>query len=69
MDLAFVGGMALLWGVVPRLEVPPETLEETLRIASMTLVRERMCKKGDAFAMVVPWPVSGQTNTVKLHRL
>ena len=61
--------MALLWGVVPRLEVPPETLEETLRIASMTLVRERMCKKGDAFAMVVPWPVSGQTNTVKLHRL
>jgi pyruvate kinase len=61
--------MALLWGVVPRLEVPPESLEETLRIASSLLVREKFCKTGDAFAMVVPWPLSGQTNAVKLHRL
>lgn len=61
--------LALLWGVIPRLEVPPESLEETLRIASSLLVRERLCKTGDAFAMVVPWPLSGQTNAVKLHRL
>lgn len=61
--------MALLWGVMPRLEVPPESLEETLRIASAMLVREKVCKTGDAFALVVPWPLSGPSNAVKLHRL
>jgi hypothetical protein len=33
------------------------------------VAREGICKKGDAFALVVGWPPSGGTNTVKLHRL
>ncbi len=61
--------LALEWGVVPRVEVPPEDLEETLRIACSLLAREGLCRRGDAFAMVVGWPLSGRTNTVKLHRL
>ena len=61
--------LALEWGVVPRLEVPPEDLDETLRIASALLAREKLAKKGEPFAMIVGWPTSGRTNTVKLHRL
>jgi pyruvate kinase len=61
--------LALEWGVIPRLEVPPEDLEETLRTATSTLAREKLCKHGDAFAMVFGWPLSGGTNTIKLHRL
>ena len=61
--------LALYWGVVPRLEIPPEDLAETLRLSTALLVRENICKPGDDFAMVVGWPLSGSTNTVKLHRL
>ncbi len=61
--------LALEWGVIPRVEVPPEDLEETLRIATSLLVREKICKRGDAFAMILGWPLSGRTNTVKLHRI
>ncbi|MBO6936249.1 MAG: pyruvate kinase [Deltaproteobacteria bacterium] len=61
--------LALEWGVVPRLEVPPDHLDETLRIAGALLAREGLAKKGEPFAMIVGWPTSGRTNTVKLHRL
>ena len=61
--------LALEWGVIPRLEVPPESLDETLRIATSTLAKEGLCKKGEAFAMVAAWPTSERTNTLKLHRL
>lgn len=61
--------LALEWGVTPRVEVPPDDLEETLRICTALLVREGLCRKGDAFAMVLGWPLSGRTNTVKLHRI
>jgi len=61
--------LALEWGVIPRVEVPPESLDETLRIATALLASEKLCKTGEAFAMVVGWPTSGRTNTVKLHRL
>jgi pyruvate kinase len=61
--------LALAWGVTPRLGLPAEDLEETLRIATTVLERERVCQKGDAFALVVGWPTSSNTNTVKLHRL
>ena len=61
--------LALCWGVLPRLGLPAEDLEETLRIATAVLVREKVCQKGDAFALVVGWPPSSNTNTVKLHRL
>jgi pyruvate kinase len=61
--------LALVWGVFPRLGLPPEDLEETLRIATAVLARERVCKKGDVFALVLGWPPSSGTNTVKLHRL
>jgi pyruvate kinase len=61
--------LALAWGVIPRLGLPPEDLEEVLRIATSVVAREGICKKGDAFALVVGWPPSGGTNTVKLHRL
>lgn len=61
--------LALAWGVLPRLGLPAEDLEETVRIATSVLVREKVCVKGDAFALVVGWPPSSNTNTVKLHRL
>jgi pyruvate kinase len=61
--------LALAWGVLPRLGLPAEDLEETLRIATAVLAREKVCQKGDAFALVVGWPPSSNTNTVKLHRL
>jgi pyruvate kinase len=61
--------LALHWGVVPRIEIPPEDLEETLRTATSLLVREKICERGDAFAMVLGWPLSQGTNTIKLHRL
>ncbi|MEM7435113.1 MAG: pyruvate kinase [Myxococcota bacterium] len=61
--------LSLEWGVVPRVEVPPESLDETLRIATSLLVREKLCAPGQPFAMVLGWPTSGRTNTVKLHRL
>jgi pyruvate kinase len=61
--------LALEWGVVPRVEIPAEDVEEYLRIATALLVREKLCSKGDAFAMVIGWPPSAGTNTVKLHRL
>lgn len=68
-DVRVARRLALEWGVIPRLEVPPESLDETLRIATSLLVREGLCRQGDPFAMVVGWPTSGRTNTLKLHRL
>ncbi len=61
--------LALRWGVMPRLGVPAEDLEETLRVATSVLAREKMCKRGEAFALIVGWPPSSSTNTVKLHRM
>ncbi|MFW6050273.1 MAG: pyruvate kinase [Myxococcota bacterium] len=61
--------LALDWGVVPRVEVPPDDLEEAVRLCTALLVREGICTKGDPFAMVLAWPPSGRTNTVKLHRV
>jgi pyruvate kinase len=68
-DVRVARRLALEWGVIPRVEVPPESLDETLRIATSLLVREKLCKTGEAFAMVVGWPTSSRTNTLKLHRL
>jgi pyruvate kinase len=68
-DVRVARRLVLEWGVIPRIEVPPESLDETLRIATSLLVREKLCKRGEAFAMVVGWPTSGRTNTLKLHRL
>jgi len=68
-QVAAANRLALCWGVVPRLGLPAEDLEETLRIATSVLVREKICSKGDAFALVIGWPPSSGTNTVKLHRL
>ena len=68
-QVAAANRLALAWGVTPRLGLPAEDLEETLRIATAVLLREGVCQKGDAFALVVGWPTSSNTNTVKLHRL
>jgi len=61
--------LALEWGVAPRLEVPPEHLHEAIRVATGTLLRERLCKVGDEIALVLGWPVASGTNTIKLHRI
>jgi pyruvate kinase len=61
--------LALEWGVIPRVEIPPEDLEKTVHIATALLIREKLCTKGDEFALVIGWPLSAATNTVKLHRL
>ena len=68
-QVAAANRLALAWGVTPRLGLPAEDLEETLRIATAVLLREQVCEKGDAFALVFGWPTSSNTNTVKLHRL
>jgi pyruvate kinase len=68
-QVAAANRLALCWGVIPRLGLPAEDLEETLRIATSVLAREKVCGKGDAFALVIGWPPSSGTNTVKLHRL
>jgi len=61
--------MALEWGVRPYLEIPPDDMQETLRIATALLVREKLAKAGDHFGLVCAWPSSARPNTVKLHRL
>ena len=61
--------LAIDWGVLPFVELPPDDLEEALRIAKALLVREKICERGEAFVLVLGWPPSGGTNTVKLHRL
>lgn len=61
--------LALLWGVCPRVEIPPETIEETRRIATALLTRERMAGPGDTFAFLFPWPLSGRSNTLSLHTI
>ena len=61
--------LALEWGVVPYVEVPPDDTQETLRIATALLVREKHAVSGDIFGLVCGWPASSRPNTVKLHRL
>jgi len=61
--------LALAWGIAPRLEIQPTDLEHALRLATTIVEQDRFCQRGDAFALVVGWPPSSGTNTVKLHRL
>jgi pyruvate kinase len=61
--------LALNWGIIPRVEVPPEHLPESIRTATGLLLREGICALGDAFALVVGWPATSGTNTIKLHRI
>jgi pyruvate kinase len=68
-DRQVASRLALEWGVVPRVDLPPEDLAETVRIATALLAREGLAEIGDAFAMVLGWPPTDPTNTVKLHRL
>lgn len=66
---AVANRLAINWGVMPFMEIPPTDLSEVLRMASSLLVREKICQKGDVFVLVLGWPPSAPTNTVKLHRL
>lgn len=61
--------LALHWGVIPRVEVPPDNLPEAVRVATGMLLREGICKVNDEFCLVLGWPVSSGTNTIKLHRI
>ncbi len=61
--------LALEWGVIPRVEIPPEDLEETLRLGTSLVMREGICTRGDEIALVTGWPLSHGSNTIKLHRL
>ena len=61
--------LALAWGVAPRVALPPDTLPETLALASALLAREGLAAPGDELALVTGWPASGGTNTVTLHRV
>ena len=60
---------ALRWGVTPRVEVPPEDLSEVERIASSLMVREKLVTRGDAYLIVCGWPVSGNSNSLRLVRV
>ena len=68
-DASIANQLALEWGVIPRVEVPPEVMSETIRIATGLLIREGICQVGDEFALVMGWPPSSGTNTLKLHRI
>jgi len=61
--------LALDWGVIPRVDVPPDNLSETLRIATGLLIREELGSVGDEVLIVMGWPPSAPTNTLKLHQL
>lgn len=60
--------LALEWGVRPFVEVPPEDMEETHRIAASLVVREGICERGDLYVVVTGWPPSARPNTVRLNR-
>jgi pyruvate kinase len=61
--------LALAWGIAPRKATAPTDLEHALQIANEIVENEKFCLRGDSFALVVGWPPSSGTNTVKLHRL
>jgi pyruvate kinase len=68
-DRRIANQLALDWGVIPRVEVPPDNLPEAVRVATGMVLREGLCKVNDEFALVLGWPVSSGTNTIKLHRI
>lgn len=61
--------MALEWGIVPKVRPASDDLGHALDEAMELLGEEKLCGSGDAFALVAGWPLSGHTNTVKLHRM
>jgi pyruvate kinase len=68
-DRRVANQLALDWGVIPRVDVPPEHLAEAVRVATGIVLREGICKVNDELALVLGWPVSSGTNTIKLHRI
>jgi pyruvate kinase len=68
-DRRVANQLALDWGVIPRVDVPPEHLAEAVRVATGIVLREGICKLNDELALVLGWPVSSGTNTIKLHRI
>ncbi|MFT7580071.1 MAG: pyruvate kinase [Myxococcota bacterium] len=68
-DIRVARQLALQWGVIPRTSIPPEVLPESVRIATGLLLREGLASVGDAYALVMGWPPSSSTNTLKLHRI
>lgn len=68
-DRKVANQLALDWGVIPRVEVPPDNLPEAVRVATGMVLREGLCKVNDEFALVLGWPVNSGTNTIKLHRI
>lgn len=68
-DMQVACRLALDWGVIPRVDLPPENLSETLRIATGLLIREGLGEVGDQILLVMGWPPMARTNTLKLHQL
>lgn len=59
--------LALEWGVMPRVAETPDSLNDALKMATQFLLTEKLCEHGDPCLLVVGWPPSAATNTVKLH--
>ncbi len=68
-DHSVATSLALEWGVIPRVTVPPESLTEAIRVATGLLLRSGMAEVGDPIALVMGNPPSSGTNTVKLHTI
>ena len=63
--------MALYWGVSPQPIARFATTDDMFQAVERYLVQRRLCRRGDAIALVAGVPPNQRqsTNLVKLHRI